>query len=114
MLVRATTFRDSIAVDVTTVKDAAEAGQRGVGRIPWGALGPSGEQTLLAHGVSVRCLQRADGAVPDSDDEESLVAIVARAYQTRPGCANEAQTAIGVVCTSAISQLPRSRTSTNV
>jgi prolyl-tRNA synthetase len=30
--------------------------------------------------VTVRCLQRADGSVPDDEDEDDLVAYVARAY----------------------------------
>jgi prolyl-tRNA synthetase len=73
-------FREASVSDVTTVDDAAEAAQAGVGRIPWETLGTDGERTLLAHGVSVRCLQRQDGSIPESDDEPGLVAIVARAY----------------------------------
>jgi prolyl-tRNA synthetase len=30
--------------------------------------------------VTVRCLQRSDGTVPDADDEPDLVAIVGRSY----------------------------------
>jgi prolyl-tRNA synthetase len=73
-------FREASVSDVTTVEDAAEAAQAGVGRIPWETLGTEGERTLLAHGVSVRCLQRQDGSIPEADDEPGLVAIVARAY----------------------------------
>ena len=31
-------------------------------------------------GVTVRCLQRPDGSLPDDPDEKDLVAVVARAY----------------------------------
>jgi prolyl-tRNA synthetase len=30
--------------------------------------------------VTVRCLRRPDGSVPDAEDEADLVAVVARAY----------------------------------
>ena len=62
-------FRDASVVDVTTVAEAAEAGNAGVARIPWSVLGPEGERALLERGVSVRCLQREDGTTPESDDE---------------------------------------------
>jgi prolyl-tRNA synthetase len=65
---------------VKTFEEAAEAGTSGVARIAGGALGPDGERALLSQGISVRCLQRADGSIPDADDEPDLVAIVARAY----------------------------------
>jgi len=80
MLAQATRFRDGSLVDVTTVAEAAEAGKRGVARIPWAILGTDGERTLLEEGVSVRCLQREDGSLPESEDETGLVAILARAY----------------------------------
>jgi prolyl-tRNA synthetase len=35
---------------------------------------------LAGGGVTVRCLQRADGSLPQSDGEPDLVAYVARAY----------------------------------
>lgn len=73
-------FREASVSDATTVDDAAEAGRAGVARIAWDTLGTDGERTLLDHGVSVRCLQREDGSIPEADDEPGLVAIVARAY----------------------------------
>jgi len=39
-----------------------------------------GETRLASDGVSVRCLQRPDGSLPSSEDEDDLVAFVARAY----------------------------------
>lgn len=73
-------FREASVANATSIDDAAEAAKTGVARIPWGRLGADGERTLRDHGVSVRCLQREDGSVPDADDERGLVAIVARAY----------------------------------
>jgi prolyl-tRNA synthetase len=80
MLAQATRFRDSSLGDATTVAEAAEAGKTGVARIPWALLGTDGERALLEQGVSVRCLQREDGTLPQSEDEKGLVAILARAY----------------------------------
>jgi prolyl-tRNA synthetase len=80
MLAQATHFRDSSLVDVSTVAEAAQAGKSSVARIPWTVLGTDGERTLLDQGVSVRCLQREDGSLPQSEDEAGLVAILARAY----------------------------------
>ena len=80
MLAEATEFRDAATTDVATVEEALEAGREGVGRIEWAKLGADGERLLLGEGVSVRCIQRPDGSVPDSDDEPDLQAIVARAY----------------------------------
>jgi len=80
MLAEATRFRDGSVVDAGTVAEAAEAGKSGVGRIPWALLGTDGERALLDEGVSVRCIQREDGSLPEAEDEPGLVAIVARAY----------------------------------
>jgi prolyl-tRNA synthetase len=65
---------------VTSVADALEAASTGFARISWDAVGEAGETELNRHAVSVRCLQRADGSVPRSQDEPDLVAIVARSY----------------------------------
>jgi prolyl-tRNA synthetase len=72
--------RESRTVDVMTVADAAEGARTGFARLPLAALGADGEQELAKDGVTVRCLQRADGTVPRSDDEPDLVAWVARSY----------------------------------
>ena len=42
-----------------------------------------GEAEANGQGVTVRCLLRADGSVPDIEDEPDLVAILARAVLTR-------------------------------
>jgi prolyl-tRNA synthetase len=66
--------------DVTSVPEAIEASGAGWARLPWSAVGGAGEAELNAQGVTVRCLVRADGGVPDAEDEPDLVAIVGRAY----------------------------------
>jgi prolyl-tRNA synthetase len=43
-------------------------------------VGVEGENKANAQGVTVRCLTREDGTVPDSEDEPGLVAYLARAY----------------------------------
>jgi prolyl-tRNA synthetase len=80
LLVRATAARDARVVDVDNLDDAAKAGQDGFGRLPWSLLRDGGEAKLAASAVSVRCLQRPDGSLPDDEDEDDLVAYVARAY----------------------------------
>lgn len=67
-------------VDVSSVQEAAEAARTGFGRIPWRALGVDGEAELARNAVTVRCLQRPDGSLPEADDEDDLVAVVARSY----------------------------------
>ena len=77
MLEAAAARRDSVITDCSTLAEARDAAQAGVARVPWRVVGTSGEQDLAAAGVTVRCLQSADGGVPD--DEDGL-AYVARAY----------------------------------
>ena len=79
LLAEAEAFRDARTATVATIEDAVEAGKTGFARIPWEAVGDEGEDRLAEHGITVRCLQRPDGGVPD-DLEGPLVAVVARAY----------------------------------
>ncbi|GHJ36296.1 proline--tRNA ligase [Streptomyces sp. TS71-3] len=73
--------RASRTVDVTGVSEAIAAAKGGgLARIPWAALGESGEDRLAEHAVTVRCLTTPDGAVPDADDAPGNVALVGRAY----------------------------------
>jgi prolyl-tRNA synthetase len=72
--------REAATVDVTTVADAVEAAGTGWARLPWASLGAAGEAELATKGVTVRCLVRPDGSVPDSEDEDGVLAVVARAY----------------------------------
>jgi prolyl-tRNA synthetase len=73
-------LRTSRTVEVSTLADAIEASSTGWARVPWSQVGSAGEAEANGKGVTVRCLVRADGSVPDSEDEPDLVAILARAY----------------------------------
>jgi prolyl-tRNA synthetase len=66
--------------DVATLDEAIEAAQGGFARLAWDGVGEAGEARLNAHALSVRCLQRADGTMPDGDHESGLVCVVAKAY----------------------------------
>ncbi len=72
--------REARTVDVTNLDEAVEAAATGWGRISWAELGPEGEAKLAEQGVSVRCIVAADGSVPQTDDQDGNIAIVARAY----------------------------------
>jgi prolyl-tRNA synthetase len=80
MLDGARVERDARIADVSTVDEAAEASAEAWAKLPWDALGDEGEAKLAQSGVTVRCLQRPDGGVPDSDTERGLIAYVARSY----------------------------------
>jgi prolyl-tRNA synthetase len=80
LLAAAITKRDARIVECSTLDDVREAAPTGFARIPWSAVGEEGEAELAQSAVSVRCLQRADGSVPASDDEPDLIAYCARAY----------------------------------
>ncbi|MFC7547632.1 proline--tRNA ligase [Plantactinospora sp. GCM10030261] len=73
-------LRESRTVTVDTLADAIEAAASGWARLPWSAVGVDGEREANGQGVTVRCLLRADGSVPDSEDEPDLQAILSRAY----------------------------------
>ncbi len=73
-------FRDSHTTEANTIDEAIEAAADGFVRVPWSQCGEEGEQRAAQHAVTVRCLQRADGTVPDSDSENDLVAVMARSY----------------------------------
>jgi prolyl-tRNA synthetase len=76
----ALSFREENTVEVKTLGDAIEAAQTGWARVPWSVVGPDGEAEATGKAITVRCLFRPDGSMPDSDDEPDLVAILARAY----------------------------------
>jgi len=80
LLAQATVRRDVSTADAVDAEGAVEAlASNGFVSVPWSAVRDQ-ELALAADGFSVRCLQRADGSVPSSSDEEDLVAIVAKAY----------------------------------
>jgi len=73
-------FRESHTVEVSNLADAIAATATGWARVPWSAVGVEGEAQANGQGVTVRCLVKADGSVPDSQDEPELVAILGRSY----------------------------------
>ncbi|MEV0645226.1 proline--tRNA ligase [Phytomonospora sp. NPDC050363] len=73
-------YREAHTADASTLAEAIEAANDGFVRLPWSDCGVEGENEANTKGVSVRCLVRADGSVPDSEDEEGLVAYLARSY----------------------------------
>ncbi|MBM2617601.1 proline--tRNA ligase [Actinoplanes sp. LDG1-06] len=73
-------FREANTVEVKTLDEAIEAAQTGWARVPWSAVGEEGEKTANGKAVTVRCLTRPDGGMPDSDEEPGLVAYLARSY----------------------------------
>lgn len=66
--------------EVETVADALDAAATGFARIPYALLGEAGEDELAGNAVTVRCLQTADGRLPELGTDEDLFAIVARSY----------------------------------
>jgi len=77
LLDEAQAFREGHTRDAAKVD---EVDGTGFWRVPWDAVGESGEDALNDRGYSVRCLTRADGGVPQSVDEPDLTAWIARAY----------------------------------
>ncbi|MGB8196388.1 MAG: proline--tRNA ligase [Acidimicrobiales bacterium] len=66
--------------DVDGIPDAIEAAESGFARLDWSKVGESGEAALKAQAITVRCLQRRDGSMPQNDTEDDLVCIVAKSY----------------------------------
>ncbi|WP_131749113.1 proline--tRNA ligase [Frankia sp. Cppng1_Ct_nod] len=72
--------RDARTRDVSSLQDAVEATAVGFARLPWAAVGDSGEARLAEESLTVRCIQRPDGTIPENEDEPDLICIVARSY----------------------------------
>ena len=73
-------WRDSRISEATTADEVREAAATGFARIPWAELGPEGEAALAEEAITVRCLQRPDGTLPQAGDEPDLVAVCGRSY----------------------------------
>jgi prolyl-tRNA synthetase len=69
--------REAATVDVSSIEEVDGAG---FFRLPWSAVGLEGEAALADRGYTVRCLVTEDGGLPAPDQEDRLVAWVARAY----------------------------------
>jgi prolyl-tRNA synthetase len=80
LLAQARSELERRTTDVDTLEQALEVAGEGFARIEWAACGLEGERRANAAGVTVRCLMRADGSIPDTVDEDDLVAVLARAY----------------------------------
>ncbi|MXZ84680.1 MAG: proline--tRNA ligase [Acidimicrobiia bacterium] len=73
-------WRDSRISEAATADEVREATATGFARIPWAKLGPEGEAALAEEAITVRCLQRPDGSLPQAGDEPDLVAVCGRSY----------------------------------
>ena len=80
MLAAAVARRDAATADATGIDDALDIAQRGFARLPWRVVRGEGEALLAGKGVTVRCLMAPDGSLPVTEDDDDLVAVVARAY----------------------------------
>jgi prolyl-tRNA synthetase len=76
----ATERRDASIADCASLDEVRAAAASGWARVLWSAVGAEGEAALNGEGITVRCLQREDGSVPEAEDEPGLVAFCARAY----------------------------------
>ncbi len=73
-------FRESRTTSVTSVDDALVAAQHGFARLDWDLVDEAAEARLKAEAVTVRCLVRRDGTLPQHEEEPNLVAYVAKSY----------------------------------
>jgi prolyl-tRNA synthetase len=81
LLDEAVALRTSHTVTVTTLEEAEEAAATGFAIVPMAVLGDDGETRLNRAGLSVRCIQSADGGLPDVLDAIAAgQAVVGRAY----------------------------------
>jgi len=76
LVTEATLRREQLTVEASTLDEALEAAGVGVAKTPWDVV----KGQPLGGGVTVRCLQRADGSIPLASDEPDLIAFLARAY----------------------------------
>ena len=77
---RAKDHRDANTCDVASVVQAIDVAQTGFARLSWDLVGDSEEAELNAQALTIRCLQRADGSIPESELEPDLLCIVAKSY----------------------------------
>ncbi len=70
----------SLSTQVDSVGEAIQAAEKGFAYIPKNLVDEAAEEEMAASAVTVRCVQRPDGSLADSEDEEGLVCVVARSY----------------------------------
>jgi prolyl-tRNA synthetase len=80
LFVRATQWRDANTADVASLAQAIEVAQTGFARLSWDLVGASEEAELNNQALTVRCLVRSDGSIPESELEPDLLCIVAKSY----------------------------------
>ena len=81
MLADATQFRDTNTHDAATINEVLDAAATGFARVPWQVVaGQEAKAALGQHAVTVRCIQRADGTMPEDENESELFAYCARSY----------------------------------
>ncbi|CAN5730796.1 proline--tRNA ligase [soil metagenome] len=66
--------------DTTDVAEVDKIEGPGFFRIPWNDVGETGEDQLAERGYTVRCLVTSEEGLPESRDQDDLIAYVARAY----------------------------------
>jgi prolyl-tRNA synthetase len=71
--------REAGTVDASGLDEVRAGAQGGFARASWDEIRDA-EVALAADALTVRCLQRADGSIPDSSAEPGLVATVGKAY----------------------------------
>ncbi len=81
----ATAIRQGRTVDANSLGDVEKAAATGFAVVPMSVLGADGETTLNRAGLSIRCVQRADGGLPgpvgdDTAADAQHIAVVGRAY----------------------------------
>ncbi len=72
--------RESRTVAAASIEEAVEAAKTGWATLPWRDVGVAGEAKLGESAVSVRCLVLPDGSVPTTEDDDEIIAVVARSY----------------------------------
>lgn len=72
--------RESHTVAATSIAEAAEAAKSGWATLPWREVGLEGEAKLAESAISVRCLVLPDGSVPATEDDDEIIAVIARSY----------------------------------
>jgi prolyl-tRNA synthetase len=81
LMAEALALREGRTSDVDSIEEAIEVATSGFARVSLKALGPDGEERLATQALTIRCLQRPDGALAEpEDDDVDLVAVVGRSY----------------------------------
>jgi hypothetical protein len=80
LLAQASALRDRLTRRADSIDETITAAEDGLARVLRRDVGTEGEQRLLRSGICVRCLLREDGRPVDDPNDESVDAVVGRAY----------------------------------